>query len=242
MAGRVPQLALRGDALRPVGDEWRADAAFVRPDFVSAEGRVRHGRATGSEAEIGQARTQRHGLVMAQAAHHHLGAGAIVGEKQDERVLHRVHRLKLRQHPADLLVHAVDHRGVDGLFRGLKLLLLVREAFPWHGMPRLTRPEDLQIALLAARGDDLRLRIRQGRVHQPQFLHALESRRPRGRPALRVGVLVLVDVLLRCLHREMRCRESEVGEEGRVGMLLGMLLQKVDRVLRHRRARIPRRV
>jgi len=78
---------------------------------------------------------------MTVAAHHHLGTRAVVGREEDQRVFNGAHRLELRDHAADLLIHAVHHRGVDRHLRGLKLALSAGQLAPRHGAVYLVGPE-----------------------------------------------------------------------------------------------------
>ena len=98
---------------------------------MPAERRVAHastsrdrGRET-SPAEPGGA-----DRIVSVAADHDLGARAVVGQKEDERVVPRAHRAKLIQHATDFAVHAIDHRGVNRHLRRLKLALAPRSARP----------------------------------------------------------------------------------------------------------------
>ena len=68
--------------------------------------------------------------VVTVVADHDLRAGAVVGQEEDQRVLEGTHRAELVQHPADLAIHPVDHRGVNGHLRRLEFALLVGRACP----------------------------------------------------------------------------------------------------------------
>ena len=70
---------------------------------------------------------------MAVAADQELATGAVVREEEDQGVLEGAHAAKLIQHPADLPVHAVDHGGMDGHLRRLKLALPGRQPAPGKG-------------------------------------------------------------------------------------------------------------
>lgn len=80
------------------------------------------------------------GLIVAAAPDDLLGAGAVVGGEDDQGVLQRPHHLDLVQDPADLLVHPVDHRGVDRHLCGLKGLLFPGQVGPGTAWPASPGP------------------------------------------------------------------------------------------------------
>lgn len=130
VGGGVAEFVLRGDALWPVGDEWSGDASFVGPGFVFAEGSVGGGGPTGAEAEVSFGGAHGGFWIVAVAADHDLGAGSIVGEEDDEGVVEAVGLFEVLDDSSDLLIHAVDHGGVDGHFAGLEGLLGFGEGVP----------------------------------------------------------------------------------------------------------------
>jgi hypothetical protein len=234
----MPQLAAAGDARRPMDDQGRRDAAFMRPDLVPAERGVRDGGAARPEAKECVLRSRRGGLVVAGAAHHHLGARAIIGEKKDERIVKGAHRFQLLQHAADLAIHAIDHRSVYRLLFRLKALLLGSQSLPRHGVERLAGAEVIEHIGLAARRLDERFRRRELALEQAQFLDSREPLRARLFPPLRVRVAVACDVFRWRLDREVRREKSDVGEE-RIGcVLLGVFLQPANRVIGNGRGRV----
>ena len=119
------------DALRPVDDQRRGDAAFVDPRLVPAERRVAQARPARPEAEERRRRCRtRHGRVVAVAADHDLGARAVVGQEEDSVLSSGCIASELVEHAADLAVHAVDHRRVDGHLVAWKRLWLAVSVGP----------------------------------------------------------------------------------------------------------------
>ncbi|OQC18699.1 MAG: hypothetical protein BWX70_03432 [Verrucomicrobia bacterium ADurb.Bin070] len=168
---------------------------------------------------------------MAVAAHHDLGAGAVVRGEQDERVLEGAHRAELRQHAPDLAVHAVDHRGVNRHLVGLKGALFRREGLPRQRPVDLVRAELLQVVGKIIRGPQLAFRRGESAAHQAQRLHALQAFGAERVPALPVARAVARDILGRRVQREVRHRKGEEGEEGAVRMGCGVLLEAADRMV-----------
>ena len=72
---------------------------------------------------------------------HHLRTCTVVGGEQDKRVFKSAHRFELGKNPADLLVHPVDHRGVNRHFFSLKLPLRFGEVSPGNGPVHLVGAE-----------------------------------------------------------------------------------------------------
>ena len=125
MGGCVAQFALGADAGGPMHDERRADAAFVNPRLVPAKGRITGTGKPRPEAQIAFGTAGRYGWIMPVVANHHLGAGTIVGGKENDGVGVCVHRLELRDDAPDLLIHAVHHGGVKRHFGCLKAVLFI---------------------------------------------------------------------------------------------------------------------
>ena len=140
-----------------------------------------------------------------------LGAGAVVAGEEDQRVLPLPVLPQWLQHAADLAVHAVDHRGVDGHAPFPGVLLLGAERVP-GGHAR------------SARGEFA--------VHDAESPHPFEATPARRIPALLEPAPVPRDVLGQCLQREVRAREREVEEERLAGVLRVVLGEPVDRPLR----------
>lgn len=68
----------------PAGDEGGADAAFVNPAFVAAEGSVLGPAPGGTDGGVG---ADDAGLLGVVATAGFFGAAAVVGEEHDERVV-----------------------------------------------------------------------------------------------------------------------------------------------------------
>ena len=110
---------------------------------------------------------------MLVAADDLLGAGAVVRQEDHHRVPVGAHVPKLLEHAADLPVHPVDHRRVNGHLRSLELLLLLGELLPRHGIARFPRADPLLQLLLGevpAR-NRVWLERRQLAVDQPHLPH-----------------------------------------------------------------------
>ena len=76
--------------------------------------------------------------------HHDLRTCPVIGKKEDEGVIKRIHSPKLVDDTADIAVHPVDHGGVNGHFDRLESALLFRPVFPGEGPVDLSGAEDLQ--------------------------------------------------------------------------------------------------
>ncbi|OPZ07452.1 MAG: hypothetical protein BWZ10_02824 [candidate division BRC1 bacterium ADurb.BinA364] len=148
------------------------------------------------------------------------GAAAVVGEKQDQRVVEFSQGFEGCDQPPDIPVHSVDHRGVDRHFQIEGLL--VRDAFPGR------------IALVARR---------QGAgfaIEQPQADHALVSLFAQPIPPAKVAPAIPGDVLGPGVQRIMR---RVVGQIEKKGLLLAaVFLQPLDGVVRESVGRVKVRV
>ena len=237
----MAQPPLLGDAVRPVGDQRRRDAALVDPVLVEAERRVGEVGPGGAVALVGVLRAghaqdvvaEVHRLAAARGAprdhqlvdqlvdrrvqRNVLGAGAVVGEEDDQRVVELAGLLERGEDPADALVHAVDLRRVDlhaaqrpGAELRVGLGLAPR---------RLARVAlgQLPVLLEQARGDEL-----------------VEPRLAKRVPAGVEPALVLRDVLLVGMQRPVRRGVGDVLEERLVRPLLGVALDVLDRLVADR--------
>ena len=166
------------------------------------------------------------------AAHHDLRARSVVREEQYEGVLERAHRAELVEHPADLLIHAVDHRGVDRHLRGLEPALNLGEPFP--------RNRPVQFALAQLRDGvgecigraEILVERRQGPDLQTQLPLAYVPFLPQPIPANKIPVFVARDVIGFGMQRKVGRVEREVLEEWPVGIPGRVLSQAFDRVIR----------
>ena len=123
----VPQFAARRDALRPVHDQRRGDAAFVRPDLVPAERRVAGAGPARPKAQKRRARAGAAVRSWPSPRTMSVASAPLSDRKKMTRVVQRAHAAELVEHAPDLPIHAVHHRGVDGHLRRLEPLLLVRQ-------------------------------------------------------------------------------------------------------------------
>ena len=122
------------DTLGPMHDQRRGDAALVDPMFVLAEGRVGDVGPGNAVALVGDVLARHHSRVVAvldgtsivgeivavlprqpllPLSRDLLGAAAVVGQEEDQRVLPLVGLAQRVEDATDALVHAVDLRGVD---------------------------------------------------------------------------------------------------------------------------------
>ena len=175
---------------------------------------------------------------MPLAADHDLGRGAVVAGEEHERVVKHPHCLELRENPADLLVHAVDHRRMDRHLVDLKLPLLGREFLPWKRSVDLTIAEQFQRVWIVVRRADLRLHRCRSSRHDAHRLEPLDPCLLHGVPAGPVAVAVFRDELRRCVQREVGRRERDIVEERCAGVFAGMVGQTSDSVVADRRGGI----
>ena len=150
---------------------------------------------------------------MPLAADHDLGRGAVVAGEEHERVVERPHGLELRENPADLLVHAVDHRRMDRHLVDLKLPLLGREFLPRKRSVHLTLTKDRKRVGVMVWRPLVTLHRRRCVRHDAKFLEPSGSGLLHSVPTGPVAVAVFRDEFRRCVEREMRCRERHIVEE-----------------------------
>ena len=137
LAWIVPQAASLGNARRPVHDERCGDAAFMHPVLVEPKRRVRQVRPRRAIALIGVFASRHQGRIVAEmnrltrpclrlgdhqlvdqflrgdALGNVLGAGAVVGQEDDQGVVELTGLFQSRDDEADDLVHAVDMGGIE---------------------------------------------------------------------------------------------------------------------------------
>ncbi len=224
VAGGVPELATPSDPSRPVDDQRGSDATLVDPGLVSAERGIRQARPPRPNAEERRPGAALGARVVTVAPDHDLGAGTVVGEEEDQRVLECVHREELVEDPADLAIHPVDHRRVDRHLAGLEIALSRVEDGPGERSVQLVRAEFLD-------GVGERIRRAQVAFHRgqpgPPDLQALEPTPAlvsQGVPAGEVGVAIAGDVARRRLEREVRSREGDVAQEGLRPVMIRVIL------------------
>ncbi len=175
---------------------------------------------------------------MAVAPDHHLGARAVVGDEADQRVFERSHRSDLVDDPADLAIHPVDHRRVNGHLVRLESLLAVAQFGPRNGTGQLVGAELLVRFGKRIRRSDIPLDRGEGRAADPQFLHPIPSSVAKRIPAGEVGRLVFRDVLGRSLDREVGRGEGDIAEERLIFELRLMFFQAFNRMIGDRCARV----
>ncbi len=232
MHGLPAELPLAGDPPGPVDDPGRGDAPLVHPGLVPAKGRVGDSRPARPEAQKSLPRSRLGRGIVALAADHDLGRGAVVAQKHHQGVLEGTHRLELRGDPADLAVHHVHHRGVDRHLRGLELPLFVGQRVPRPRPVQLAGPEPLEhLGLGLVGGTDVGLGLRRRRGHDPRLPQSRGPRGADGIPASQIPLAVPGDHLGRRLHRKVGRREGDIVKERRAGMVAGVLGQALDRVV-----------
>ena len=234
MSRGMAQFAVGGDARRPGGDEGRADAAFVHPGLMATMRRVGGAGEAGADAQVSRGATQGGLLVVAAVADHDLGAGAVVGREEDDGVLVGAHGFELGDDAADLRIHAVDHRGVDGHLGGLEAALLVGEFSPWQWAVHFAGPELGDGIREGVGRPDFAFEGGEGGVRDAQALLALVASGAEGFPAGEILVAILGDILRQGLQREVRRNEWDVMEERLVLMVGRVVLEAVDGVVGRR--------
>jgi hypothetical protein len=124
------------------------------------------------------------------------GATAVVGEHEDEGVVELVGFAESAEDAADVLVHAVDHGGVNG--HAAHLPFLIGSVFP---------------------GGDVGVAWGEGPafVDDAEFDHAAVTFLAEGVPAVFVAGLVAVDVFFEGVHGPVGRGEGDVAEEGFAG-------------------------
>ncbi len=131
---------LIGDASRPGHHQWGGDTAFVNPSLMTTKGRVRRTRPTGAQAEI---RIGLPGWACGSCPSPRIMISALapLSERKMTNVLSSALRpCSSAKEPADFLIQAIHHRGVDGHFGGLELLLSDRQRLPGNFMVHFSRP------------------------------------------------------------------------------------------------------
>ena len=197
----------RGNTPGPVHDERRQDPALVGEVFILAEGRVGGvgpsaavvATALAVVAEIGE-------LELAQGRA--FGFGAVVREEKDRGVFELAAFAEVGDEAAEVLVNAVDHRGVGGHDRIHAVLVLGREAFPGRDFAALGA-EPVGGSGARAEGG--------GGRDQAEFLLALQRARAEDIPALLEAAAVFGEVFRHGLHGEVRGVVGEIEKERGVG-------------------------
>ena len=238
VGGAVPERVPCRDPSRPVRDQGRGDPAFVCPGLVAAKRGVACAGEAGAQTQISCRAARRRQRIMPAVANHDLGACSIVRGEKDEGVLKSTHRFQLRDDPADLAVHPVDHRGMDRHLGRLETPLGVREVDPRQRPVDLVRAQLLQRVRKRIGRSDRGLHRREPGGDEPHFLLPPEARLAHGVPPGKVAVAILVDVLRRRVQREVRREKGDVLEERPGCMTLGVVLQAFDGVVRDGRRRV----
>ena len=171
---------------------------------------------------------------MPVTTHHHLCTSAVVGHKQNQRVIKGFHCAQLIQHPADGTIHRIHHRGVHSHFVRLKDLLFLGELFPRIWITDLAGAENFVGVRKMIRRPHLGLHGRQRTVDEAEFLLALPTIRANFLPTLPITRAVTLDILGQSVQRKVRRSEGKEMKERFAGMLLLMLLQHRDRVIGNR--------
>ena len=218
----APELATRVDAVRPRHDERDRVTALVRVDLVEPERRVarhrptarvvrRGGRAADlvdpGEVGVEVVALEEVHVVRGRAAHLAFPGRAVVGGEHEDRVVELAEVVERRDHPAHVLVDAVDHARVDLHVPGEQALLVDGEVVP--------RPH-VVVALGVPRCE------LHARRHHPELLLAREPLGAQRVPTRVVATAVLLDVLGAGVQRRVHRPVRDVTEERprRVGRLL----------------------
>ena len=109
------------DVAGPAHDEGGTDAPLVDPALVPAEGGVLCPAPRGTDRDVIVPRAGIPLLRVAPAGL--LGTSAVVGEEHDDRILIDFKIAQRLHESADILVHRIDHGGVDGHTQVLELLV-----------------------------------------------------------------------------------------------------------------------
>src|SRR5262249_30313666 len=116
----TPQLTPGFDSAWPVDNEWSGNPPLVNPGLVPSERRVGDGGRAGPKAQMRPRRACRCGRVVTVVPNHDLGAGPVVRQEYDQRIVEDLHLSKLSQHAADFTIHPVHHRRMNGHLVRLK--------------------------------------------------------------------------------------------------------------------------
>ena len=208
MGGLVREPRL--DDGRPVGDEVGVRSPLVAVLLVVAERRV---------PDVGPRRRQ--GAVRRRSAGGNrevpvavVGARPVVGQEQDEGVVQSVHLAEPGQEPADVLVHPVDHRRVDGHLQVERVLLGVAQALPFPIVVDVAPERPAVPVHVVLRRAEARVR-----GNDPQLAHARVPLRAHRVPAPAVRAAVARDVLFPGLQRIVRDVVRHVEEERLAALL-----------------------
>ena len=188
----------------PTGDQRCRDSALVVPPLEVAERRV---------AEIGP--RQIHGPVTLNRTRRNLRcagailvAGTVVREEQHQRVLLLTGTAQPPKQPADVPIHPVDHRGIDGHLQVPGVLVI----------------NVIPCGRVTVAGWKLQVPI-----DQAQPFHPLQTFLPQLVPAGQELASVPGDVLRRCVQRVMRHRVSHV-QEKRLVLSVGLAEKPKSRI------------
>ena len=136
-----------------------------------------------------------------------LGATSVVLEIDEQRVLQSALPFQLRGDAPDAPIHGLDHRGID--LHALDFPLAVLDGIPLaHGGRHF--PAGIEHA---------------------EFPCPFEPRLPDGVVAGGVAALVAGDVLRQRVHGPVRAGVGDVEEERLLGMVLGVILHELHRVV-----------
>ena len=177
---------------------------------------------------------------MAIAPNNLFGACAIVGQEENDRVVERLERAKLIEHATNLVIHAIDHRGMHRHLGGLKLLLLGRQFVPLHGVGHFTGADALQQGGLGQVpcGHRVRLQRRQRGIQDAHLFHAFPTALAQRVPTGAVGIAIFGDVFRQRLYWKVGDGERKVVKKRPVGKCRGVLFETLDRVIGDRNGRI----
>ena len=172
---------------------------------------------------------------MPLAADHDLGRGPVVAGEEDQRVVETLHRLELVEDPADLLVHRLDHCGMDRHLRRLELLLLGREPLPFERAIDLARSDRVKRIGEGIRRAEVALDFRDrpgddSRGQLPGMAGGTNLL-----PTHPVALAVFRDSVLGSVEREVGSGEGDEVEKVFLGMIDGVAAETSHRMVADRR-------
>ena len=168
---------------------------------------------------------------MPLAADHDLGRGAVVAGEQDQRLVETLHRLELVEDPPHLLVHRLDHRGMDRHLRRLEVLLLGREPLPLKRKLDLPRSERVKCIGEGIGGAEVALDLRQRSRHDSRGqLPGMAGGADR-LPARPVAIAVFRDQRLGGLERKVGSGEGDELEKVLLGIIDGVAAETSHRMV-----------
>ena len=110
------------------------------PGLVAAEGGIGGAGPAGAQTEEGGSGPRGGGRIVTIATHHDFRPRPVVRQEEDQGIVQCVHAPDLVEHSANLAIHAIYHRRMDGHLRRLEFVLLVGPRLPIDGPMDLAGP------------------------------------------------------------------------------------------------------